>query len=122
MKKPSEAELEILQLLWTQGGSTVREINQKLQSLRVVGYTTTLKTMQIMYQKGLVKRKAEGRGHIYYAIANEESTKKGLLNEFIKATFQGSTSKLVMQALGGSKTTKEELEEIKKLINKLENQ
>jgi len=121
MLKPTEAELEILQLLWKEGSSSVRQINDSIQSKREIGYTTTLKTMQIMHQKGLVKRKEKGRGHLYTAVVSELKTKKSLLKEFIQATFQGSTSKLVMQALGGSKTTKEELDEIKELITKLEN-
>ena len=119
--KPTEAELEILQILWDKGPSTVRSVNEVLGKMKSVGYTTTLKIMQIMAEKGLVKRNEEGRTHIYEAVQEKETTQGILLDRFLKNTFSGSTHKLVMQALGNHKTSEEELEQIKDLIAKLEN-
>lgn len=118
--KPTESELEILQILWQQGPSTVRFVNEQLNQKKEVGYTTTLKIMQIMADKDLVKRNEESRSHIYEANVNEEDTQKHMLDKFLNLTFRGSASKLVMQALGSHKATKAELEEIRKLIDKME--
>jgi len=119
-QKPTESELEILQLLWKRGPSSVREINDLLNEQREVGYTTSLKIMQIMNEKGLVTRDTTSRTHIYRAAIKEEATKQSLLKEFITNTFNGSAKNLVMQALGGTKTSKKELDEIKKLIKEIE--
>jgi predicted transcriptional regulator len=119
--KPTESELEILQILWEKGPSSVRYVNDLLNKKRSIGYTTTLKIMQIMTEKKLVKRNTESRSHIYDALSLEQETKKNLLQTFINNTFKGSTASLVMQALGSEKTSKEDLEEIKSLIEKLEN-
>jgi len=118
--QPTDSELEILQLLWQKGESTVRQINELLNEKREVGYTTTLKLMQIMLEKSLVKRDANQRTHIYSASVTEKDTQKKLLERFVDATFRGSSLKLVMQALGNNDTTQEELEEIKDLIKKIE--
>jgi predicted transcriptional regulator len=118
--KPTEAELEILQILWENGPSTVRFINDKLNRSRSVGYTTTLKIMQIMTEKDLVKRNEENRSHIYTAAYKREETRKVLLDKLIKTAFGGSSSKLVMQALGNKKTSKEEIEEIRKFLDEIE--
>jgi len=115
-QKPTESELEILQILWQNGASSVREVNDKLNK----NYTTTLKLMQIMLEKGLVTRNAETRSHIYEAAVSEEATQQALLNKFVDATFRGSAMKLVMQALGNHNASKEELDEIKALIDKIE--
>jgi len=111
--KPTEAELEILQVLWQNGPSTVRFVNDQLNE--------TLKLMQLMVsEKGLAKRNEESRTHIYEASVNEEEAQKDLLQKFVDKTFRGSAMKMVMQALGGHDTSKEELDEIKALIAKIE--
>jgi len=119
--KPTESELEILQLLWESGPSSVRFINEKLNRQRETGYTTTLKLMQIMNDKGLTTRDTGNRTHIYKANVKEDETKSKLLQNFVDATFKGSAMKLVMQALGNHDATQEELEEIKAFIKKIEN-
>ncbi|WKZ69497.1 MAG: BlaI/MecI/CopY family transcriptional regulator [Melioribacteraceae bacterium] len=118
--KPTVAELEILQILWEKGEVTVKEVNEEINKRKETGYTTTLKTMQIMFEKGLVERKKDGRSHSYSAAIKKEKTQQVLLDKILETAFGGSASKLVMQALGNKKTTKEELREIKELINKLE--
>lgn len=119
-QNPTESELEILQVLWEQGPSSVRVVNEKLNERREVGYTTTLKIMQIMTEKGLVTRDTESRTHIYYSAVKESDTQKSLLDNFIAKTYKGSAMKLVMQALGNDETSSKELEELKELINQLE--
>lgn len=114
--KPTESELEILQILWQNGPSSVRFVNEELAKRRDIGYTTTLKLMQIMFEKKLLSRTEEGRYHLYKAEIGEEATQINLLEKFVDATFRGSAMKLVMQALGNHDSSKEELEEIKKLI------
>lgn len=118
--KPTESELEILQILWALGKATVRQVNDELSKTREVGYTTTLKLMQIMFEKKLVSRTDEGRYHVYEAAVGEEPTQHMLLDKFIDSTFRGSATRMVMQALGNQQVSKEELEEIKKLINSIE--
>jgi predicted transcriptional regulator len=118
--KPTDAELEILQVIWINGPSTVRIINEVLNQKKQVGYTTTLKLMQIMTEKGLLQRTEKGRKHIYNAAIKEEETKSLLLDKFVQTAFGGSAMKLVMQALGNHKTTPDELEELKELISKIE--
>ncbi len=118
--KPTDAELEILQLLWRHGPQTVRTVNDTLNEKRRVGYTTTLKIMQIMFEKGMVTREQEGRGHIYSAVYQEQETQKELLDRFMENAFGGSALKLVMQALGNRKTSKQELDEIKDYLAGLE--
>ena len=117
--KPTESELEILQVLWASGPSTVRQVNDHLSQTKEVGYTTTLKLMQIMHEKGLLSRTEEGRYHVYQALVEEKETQQHLLDRFVDTAFRGSAMKLVMQALGSSKATPQELEELKKLINNL---
>lgn len=118
--RPTEAELEILQILWISEPSTVRYVNDILNKKKDVGYTTTLKIMQIMTKKGFVDRNVEKRTHIYKAVISEKETKNLLLNKFLDTTFGGSAAKLVMQALGNHKTHKEELKKIKNLIREIE--
>jgi len=131
MKKynPTETELEILQILWKSGPSTVRFINDKQNEnndLPIgkagVGYTTTLKIMQIMAEKGVLTVNKDSRQHIYTPALDEEETKNKLLDGFLKKTFSGSAMKMVMQALGNHKPSQQELNEIKNLINEIENQ
>jgi predicted transcriptional regulator len=118
--KPTEAELEILQILWKQGPSTVRTINDLLNSERPVGYTTTLKTMQIMHEKGLLKRDDRSRSHIYSPMMKEKESKSLLLERFLKTTFGGSALKLVMHALGNHKASTEELSQIRDYLKSLD--
>jgi BlaI family penicillinase repressor len=120
--KPTESELEILQILWTKGLATVREVHEDLASTKDVGYTTTLKLMQIMHEKGLVKRDDSMRTHIYQAAVNKERTQKHLLGKMIDSLFGGSPTQLVIQALGEHKTSPEELEKIQALLNELKQQ
>ncbi len=119
--KPTESELEILQILWQNGPSSVRQVHEILEQTKDIGYTTTLKFMQMMYEKAYLSRVEEGRYHIYKAEINEEATQKVLLGKFIDATFRGSAMKMVMQALGNHQASKEELDEVKKLIESIEN-
>jgi len=120
--KPTESELEILQVLWDRGPSSVRDVNEKLNEKRDIGYTTTLKIMQIMSEKGLAQRDTSQRTHIYNAAMQQGETQSYLLGEFLQSAFKGSAKKLVLQALGNHKTTPDELQEIKSLIEKLQNQ
>jgi BlaI family penicillinase repressor len=118
--KPTDSELEILQVLWQHGPATVRTVNEQLSQHREVGYTTTLKIMQLMLEKGLVQRDDEGRSHIYRAAVREQDTQGLLLDKFVAATFGGSALKLVMQALGNRKTSPDELAQIRRLLNDIE--
>ena len=122
LPQPTDAELEILQILWKAGPSTVRFINERLneQQEKEIGYTTTLKLMQIMTEKKLLSRNTETRTHVYLAEAVQDDTQKALLKKFVDAAFQGSATSLVMQALGNHQTSQEELDEIKALIEKIE--
>ncbi len=120
IQKPTDAELEILQVMWVHGPSSVRFINDQLNQKREIGYTTTLKLMQIMLEKGLLQRDTENRSHIYEVTVSEEVTQQLLLDEFVENTFRGSAMKLVMQALGNHSTSDSELEAIKSLIQQLE--
>lgn len=119
---PTESELRILQVLWKYGPSSVRFVHEKLHNEKETGYTTTLKLMQIMAEKGIVERNTSARSHIYYPVLLQEATQKSLLKTFLDKTFQGSALNLVMHTLGDHKASKEELAEIKRLIEKLENQ
>ncbi|MFT4758713.1 MAG: BlaI family penicillinase repressor [Paraglaciecola sp.] len=123
-QKPTDSELGILQILWANREASVREVNEQLNkkntSGKEIGYTTTLKLMQIMLDKKLVSRNTDSRTHIYSAAINESETQGKLLDQFVDATFRGSAMKLVMQALGNHKASSEELGEIKALIDKIE--
>ncbi len=120
-KKPTDAELEVLHVLWANGPSSVRFVNTELSRNREVVYTTTLKMMQVMAEKGLLKRDTSQRTHLYEAAIGEEEIQQGLLDKLVHTAFKGSPLRLVVQALGHEKTSKEDLEEIKKIIKKLEN-
>jgi predicted transcriptional regulator len=117
--KPTESELEILQVLWQKGQATVREVHDELSRSRDIGYTTALKLLQIMFDKGLVTRDDSSRTHIYQAAVSREKTQKQLVGKMISTLFSGSPSELVMQALGNHKASAEELEEIQKLLDNL---
>ena len=118
--KPTEAELEILQILWDSGPTTVRFVNDQLNLKKEVGYTTTLKIMQIMTEKNLLARDEENKSHIYSAVYKKDETQKVLLDKFLESAFGGSASKLVLQALGNRKTSKKEIEEIRKFLDEIE--
>jgi BlaI family transcriptional regulator, penicillinase repressor len=122
--KPTESELEILQILWEKETATVRDVHEELLKTKEAGYTTTLKLMQIMHEKGLVKRDESMRTHIYQPAVNREKTQKHILNKMIDQLFGGSSTQLVLQALGGGeqKVSAEELEQIQNLINNLKKQ
>ena len=122
--KPTESELEILQIIWTTGLATVREVHEELGKTKDVGYTTTLKLMQIMHEKGLVKRDDSMRTHIYQAAVNKEKTQKHMLTKMIDSLFGGSPTQLVIQALGNDKQNMSEVElaQIQELLNSLKKQ
>jgi BlaI family transcriptional regulator, penicillinase repressor len=120
--RPTDSELEILQVLWANGPSSVRFVYEQISKHRDVGYTTVLKLMQIMAEKGLAGRDTSRRTHIYRARIAEEETQQNLLRRFMDTTFRGSASKLVLQALGNAKTSPEELDEIKALIQRMEDE
>jgi len=118
--KPTDSELEILRVLWELGPSTVKTVNDRLNKIRLVGYTTTLKLLQIMNEKGLVNRDENERSHIYSSAIGESDIQAEMVNKLLTSVFSGSASKLVMQVLGNSNTSKEELLKIKELLNKIE--
>jgi BlaI family penicillinase repressor len=118
---PTEAELEILSLLWDEHPASVRQINEKLNEKKDVGYTTTLKIMQIMHKKGLVIRNAESRTHLYSPAIPKNNTQKKLVHDLLNKAFKGSAAKLVLQVLGNHRASKEELDEIRDLLDKIEN-
>ncbi len=120
--RPTDSELEILQMLWKKGPSTVREINDLLSNDqdKSIGYTTTLKMMQIMYEKGLLHRDDSQRTHVYTAAVREGKIQSALLDRFLNAAYKGSASKLALQLLGNHETTPDELAAIKALIDQLE--
>jgi len=117
--KPTDSELEILQVLWEKDQASVREVHQELLRSKDVGYTTTLKLMQIMYEKGLVKRDDSFKTHIYQASVSKEKTQRHLLGRMINNLFGGSSAELVLQALGNHKASAAELDEIQRLLDNL---
>ena len=119
-KKPTDAELEILRVLWERGPSTVREVFRVLQKSRGAGYTTVLKLMQIMTDKGLLQRDTTVRPQVYEAIYSQGQTQRQLLGDLLDRAFSGSPGKLVLQALSEKQTTAEERREIRRLLDQLE--
>ena len=119
-QEPTKAELEILTVLWEFGPSTVRFVNDKLNELRDVNYTSTLKLMQIMADKGIVKRDERQMKHIYHVAEEEQKTKSQLLDKFVDSVYQGSAGKLVMQLLGNKKASKKVMASIKEILDKLD--
>jgi predicted transcriptional regulator len=118
--KPTDAELEILSVIWKNGPSTVRLVNDVLSKKKNVGYTTTLKLMQIMTEKGVLSRSLDGRTHIYSSLLAEEAVQKRLMDRLLETAFRGSAKQLILQALGNHKASSEELIEIKEMIKKME--
>lgn len=117
---PTDAELGILQVLWGRGSSTVREVKEELERERAVGYTTVLKLLQIMHEKGLVERDESERSHRYTAAVAETATERRLVGDLIDRGFSGSAGRLVLRALSARKASAEELSEIRRLIDELE--
>ena len=117
--KPTESELEILQVLWQRGKATVREVHEELSTTKDAGYTTTLKLMQIMNEKGLVQRDDSSKTHIYEAIVSKEKTQQHIVGKLMNTLFDGSASQLLMRALGGNKPSKTEIDEIQKMLDGL---
>ncbi|MDF2156837.1 BlaI/MecI/CopY family transcriptional regulator [Algoriphagus sp. CAU 1675] len=120
MSKPTEAELEILSLLWEMNEATVRQIHERLSETKETGYTTTLKIMQIMHTKGMVTRDDKNRTHIYRPATNQKETQRSLIKNLMTSAFGGSAKSLVMQALGQEKPSREELDEIRAFLDQLE--
>ncbi len=118
--KPTDGELEILQILWKLGPSSVKAVNELLNEHKDVGYTTTLKMLQIMYEKGLCVREAEGKLHIYKPAIKEQQVKKNYLKDMIDHVFDGSPMEMVMQTLGNYKASPDEINDLKKLLKDLE--
>jgi len=115
--RPTDAELAILRVLWERGACTVRQVHDQLQPLRPTAYTTALKLLQIMTEKGLVRRDESDRTHVYHARYSEEHTQRQLVRDLLDRAFGGSATKLVMQALHGRRASSEELSEIRRLID-----
>lgn len=118
--RPTDAELAILRVLWQRGPSTVREVHEALSGSQDTGYTTVLKLLQIMTDKGLVVRDESQRAHVYASRETEQRTQGRLIGDLIDRAFGGSPAKLVMQALSGTKATAEELTQIRELLEKME--
>jgi predicted transcriptional regulator len=117
--KPTESELEILQILWQKKNATVREVHEEILQLKEAGYTTTLKLMQIMLEKGLVTRDGSSKSHVYQPAVSQEKTQNLFLNKMINSLFAGSPAKMIMQALGNHQASKEELEEISNFLKSI---
>ncbi len=120
LPRPTDAELEILKVLWRRGPSTVREVFETLGESKTTGYTTVLKTMQIMAEKGLVVRDESERAHRYEPAAPEDETQRRLVGDLLRKAFDGSAKKLVLQALSTERATAGELDEIRRMLDELE--
>ena len=118
--KPTEGELAILSILWSRGPCTVGQVQESLSRERETGYTTALKLLQIMTEKGLVVRDESKRAHVYRAKFTEEQTQQQLVGDLLERAFGGSATRLVVQALSSRRASKKELEQIRNLLNELE--
>ncbi len=118
--KPTSAELDILNILWNNGPSTVREVHEQLAETKDVYYTTTLKAMQVMHGKGMLERDTSQRAHLYSAVIARGDVEKSLLETLRSSLFSGSTAQLVISALGHSQPSADELDEIRSIIDKLD--
>lgn len=118
--KPSEAELEILQALWENEPCSVRIVHEQISKKKEVGYTTTLKQMQRMLEKALIRREGSGKSFEYFAIISQDNIQASLFDKFLDTTFQGSAMGMVMHALGRGNTSPEELAELRAFLNKME--
>ena len=118
--RPTEKELEILQILWKKGPVSVKDVHEDMGGDSQNGYTTILKLLQIMHEKGLVTRQKSGKLHLYKAVASQELTRQFMIDKMIDTVFQGSAMQMVMSALGNQKSSKAELLEIKRYLEQLE--
>ena len=118
--RPTDAELAILRVLWSRGPSTVRQVHEAISRDRETGYTTVLKLMQIMTEKGLVERDESERTHVYQARFTQEATQQRLVSDLLDKAFGGSASQLVMRALAAKPASADELAQIRKLLDELE--
>ena len=116
-QKPTASELEILHVLWSKGPSTVREVLDSLNEKKDMGYTGVLKLLQIMTAKGSVRRDESQRAHVYEAFRPAEQTKRQLASDMLQRVFEGSASQLMMHALAGQKTSREEIDEIRRILD-----
>jgi len=119
-QKPTAAELQILQVLWERGPSTVREVQEALQAEKALGYTTVLKLMQIMTAKGLVRRNEDQRAHVYEAQQPAEKTKRQLAADMLERVFDGSARELLLHALAAQRSSRQEIEELRSLLDEHE--
>src|SRR5580765_4186564 len=119
-QKPTASELEILRILWTRGPSTVREVYDALREKKTLGYTSVLKLLQIMTAKGTVRRNETQRAHVYEACLPAEQTKRQIAGDMLQRVFEGSASQLMMHALAGGKASREEIEELRRLLDEYE--
>src|SRR4029453_11268702 len=119
-QKPTVAELQILQVLWDRGPSTVREVHDALQEEKALGYTTVLKLMQIMTTKGLVRRNEDQRAHVYEAQQPAEKTKRQLASDVLQRVFDGSAKELMLHALAGRRSSRNEIDELRRLLDEHE--
>ena len=120
LQKPTASELEILRVLWERGPSTVRDVYEALLEKKDLGYTTVLKLLQIMTAKGTVRRNEEQRAHVYEACQPATETKRQLVGDVLQRVFEGSASELMIHALEGRRTSKKELEELRRLLDEYE--
>lgn len=119
-QKPTAAELEILHILWSRGPSTVREVYDALREKKALGYTSVLKFLQIMTTKGIVRRNETQRAHVYEACQPAEQTKRLFAGDMLQRVFEGSASQLMMHALAGRKSSREEIKELRRLLDEYE--
>jgi BlaI family transcriptional regulator, penicillinase repressor len=117
LPKPTASELEILRVLWVRGPSTVREVHEALSESKSMGYTTVLKLLQIMTVKGTVRRNEEQRAHVYEACVPAGETKRQLAGDVLQRVFEGSASQLMLHVLAGRRTSREEIEELRHLLD-----
>jgi predicted transcriptional regulator len=120
LPRPTASELEILRVLWSEGPSTVRDVQERLNRTKPMGYTTVLKLMQIMAEKGLVARNEDQRAHVYEAACRQQETQQQLVGDLVDRAFGGSASELVMQALAAKRASPEELAEIRRILDEFE--
>lgn len=120
LRKPTAGELEILHVLWELGPSTVRKVHEILSEKKPIGYTTVLKLMQIMTGKGLVRRNEEQRAHVYEPCLPARKTKRQLAADVLQRVFEGSASELMMHALQGRRTSHEEIEQLRRILDEQE--
>lgn len=119
-QKPTASELEILRILWLRGPSTVREVYDALRETKTLGYTSVLKLLQIMTTKGIVRRNETQRAHVYEACLPAEQTKRQFAGDMLQRVFEGSASQLMMHALAGRRASREEIEEMRRLLDEYE--